>query len=143
MLVVDANVLISTVDTGHVHHERSNAWLEAALGGGDVVGFAWQPLLAFLRAVTSGVRYPSPISVEDATDQVDAWLAAPGAVVVEPTARHATIVRGLLREAGTGGNLVNDAHLAAIAIERGAEIVSYDHDFARFVGVAHREPPFL
>jgi uncharacterized protein len=107
------------------------------------VGFAWQPLLAFLRVVTSGARYLSPISIEVATDQVDSWLAAPGSVIVEPTSRHAAIVRGLLREAGTGGNLVNDAHLAAIAIERGAEIVSYDHDFARFAGVPHREPPVL
>jgi hypothetical protein len=33
-----------------------------------------------------------------------------------------------------------DAHLAALAIEHGAEIVSYDRDFARFPGVHHRLP---
>ncbi|NMD45782.1 MAG: type II toxin-antitoxin system VapC family toxin, partial [Propionibacterium sp.] len=37
-------------------------------------------------------------------------------------------------------NLVNDAHLAALALEHRAEIVSYDNDFARFEGVRWRRP---
>ena len=54
------------------------------------------------------------------------------------------MLRGLLRPTGTAGNLTTDAHLAALAIEHGADIVSYDRDFARFPGVRHRlpaEPP--
>jgi predicted nucleic acid-binding protein len=66
------------------------------------------------------------------------WLGAPAAVVAQPTARHASLLRGLLRETGTAGNLTTDAHLAAFAIEHGAEIVSYDGDSARFAGVRHR-----
>ena len=38
------------------------------------------------------------------------------------------------------GNLVTDAHLAALAIEHGADIVSYNRDFARFEHVRHRLP---
>jgi hypothetical protein len=37
-----------------------------------------------------------------------------------------------VREAGTAGNLTTDAHLAALAIEHGAELHSTDTDFARF-----------
>jgi len=33
---------------------------------------------------------------------------------------------------GAAGNLVSDAHLAALAIEHGAELCSADTDFARF-----------
>jgi uncharacterized protein len=61
-------------------------------------------------------------------------------VDVAPTARHASVLRGLLLEAGTAGNLTTDAHLAALAIEHGAGVVSYDRDFARFTGVRHRLP---
>jgi predicted nucleic acid-binding protein len=50
------------------------------------------------------------------------------------------VLGGLLRDAGTGGNLATDAHLAALAIEHRAEIVSYDRDFARFPGIRHRLP---
>ena len=38
------------------------------------------------------------------------------------------------------GNLATDSHLAALALEHGADIVSYDRDFARFPGVQHRLP---
>jgi toxin-antitoxin system PIN domain toxin len=140
MVVVDSNVLISATDSRHVHHAESIGWLEWALGGGDTVGFAWQSLLGYLRVTTSRAGYPNPITIDEATSQVERWLSAPGAVVVEPTARHSNIVRSLLLEAGAAGKLVHDAHLAALAIERGAEVVSYDHDFARFTGVKHRLP---
>jgi len=43
----------------------------------------------------------------------------------------------------TGGNLVNDAHLAALAIEHRADIVSYDIDFVRFTDVRWRRPDEL
>jgi predicted nucleic acid-binding protein len=41
-------------------------------------------------------------------------------------------LRDLLLPAGTGGNLTSDAHLAALALEHGAELCSSDRDFARF-----------
>jgi predicted nucleic acid-binding protein len=73
-------------------------------------------------------------------DRVEAWLGAEPAVVVEPTADHAGIVRRLLAAAGSGGNLVNDAHLAALAIEHRCGIVSFDNDFSRFDGVVWNPP---
>ncbi|MYF83469.1 MAG: type II toxin-antitoxin system VapC family toxin, partial [Acidimicrobiia bacterium] len=69
------------------------------------------------------------------------WLAQPSAVVVEPTARHLGIVQQLLVPPETGGNLVNDAHLAALAIEHRCAVVSYDRDFLRFGGVKLETPP--
>jgi uncharacterized protein len=86
--------------------------------------------------------FPSPLTLDEATDRVDAWLAAAPAVVVEPTVDHARIVRDLLRGLGVGGNLVNDAHQTALAIEHRCTIVSFDRDFDRFDGVA-REAPTL
>jgi predicted nucleic acid-binding protein len=63
------------------------------------------------------------------------WLAQPPAIVVEATSRHAGVLAGLLAEAGTAGNLVNDAHLAALAIEHDAVLMSFDADFGRFPGL--------
>ena len=50
------------------------------------------------------------------------------------------MVRQLLRPLGTAGNLVNDAHLAALAIEHGAELNSCDADFSRFSGLRWTNP---
>jgi uncharacterized protein len=60
--------------------------------------------------------------------------------VVQPTVRHAAILRELLEPLGVGGNLVSDAHLAALAIEHGAELCSRDNDFARFSGLRWVDP---
>lgn len=140
MVIVDANVLLYAVDSAAAHHERSRSWLEAALSGTEAVGLAWVALLAFIRISTSPVILPTPLSSEQAVEQVQSWLGAPAAVVSQPTSRHAGVLAGLIREAGTAGNLTTDAHLAAIAIEHGAAIVSYDRDFGRFSGVRHRLP---
>lgn len=140
MKLVDANVLLYAVNSDADHHERSRAWLDGALSGGDTVAFAWIALLAFVRLVTKPGLFPSPLSSDQAMDRVDAWLGAPPAVVLEATRDHAAIVRRLLADTGVGGNLVNDAHLAALAIEHRCAIVSFDHDFGRFQGVEWAEP---
>lgn len=140
MKIVDTNVLLYAVNSASHEHERSRAWLDTQLGGREVVGLPWVVLLAFLRLSTRGGLFPRPLPVAEALDQVDAWLAQPGCVVPDPTARHLAVLTGLLHEAGTGGNLVTDAHLAALAVEHGASIVSWDRDFARFRGVRVEQP---
>ena len=140
MVVVDANVLLYAVDTASVHHEESLDWLERSLAGAEAVGFAWVVLLAFIRVSTNRSILPNALSIDEATGQVQAWLAAPAAVVIDPTVRHPEVLRGLLVDSGAAGNLTTDAHLAALAVEHGAELVSYDRDFARFRGVRHRLP---
>jgi len=79
--------------------------------------------------------------VDAAMDRVDAWLGAAPAVIVEPTVDHPRILRDLLRPLSSGGNLVNDAHLAALSIEHRCGIVSFDIDFDRFAGVDRTVPP--
>ena len=141
MKLVDANVLLYATNTSARHHERSRRWLDGALSGTDTVAFAWLALLAFVRLSTKPELFPSPLSIDQAMDRVDAWTAAAPAVVVEPTPNHATIVRNLLAALGVGGNLANDAHLAALAIEHRCTIVSFDNDFGRFPTVAWQAPP--
>jgi uncharacterized protein len=130
--LVDANVLIYAVNESEPRHDRSRTWLDEALVGSETIGFTWVVLLAFLRLTTRAGLFPQPLTVGEAIDRVRAWLAQPAAMLVEPGARHVDALAGLLAAAGSGGNLVSDAHLAAIAMEQRAEIVTFDRDFARF-----------
>ncbi len=140
MKLVDANVLLYAVNTDAERHEPSRRWLDRALSGDDTVAFAWIALLAFVRLVTKAGLFPQPLTVDQAMDRVHAWLAASPAVVVEPTADHPATLRRLLQDVGVGGNLVNDAHLAALALEHRCVVVSWDHDFSRFPDVRWQQP---
>jgi toxin-antitoxin system PIN domain toxin len=137
--IADANILINAVNEDGAQHATARRWLETALSGDETLGFAWVVLLAFLRVSTHPTILGHPLTRSQALDTVEDWLAQRPATLVEPTPRHLSVVRGLLETARHGGNLVNDAHIAALALEHGAEVVTFDRDFARF-GVRHLIP---
>jgi toxin-antitoxin system PIN domain toxin len=110
-------------------------WWNATLSGTETVGLAWTVLLGFVRLTTSARVVAAPLEAAAAIDYVDRWLARRVVTVVEPTSRHTAVLRDLLRSSGTGGNLVADAHLAALAIEHGATLCTADRDFGRFAGL--------
>lgn len=140
MQLVDANVLLYAVNEASPQHARARGWLDAALNDHEPVGFAWLVLLAFVRLATHPAVFPRPLDVADAFGTVRGWLAQTAVLVVEPTVRHVDVLAGLLAESGTAGNLVSDAHLAALATEHDATLISFDADFARFKGVRWRAP---
>jgi toxin-antitoxin system PIN domain toxin len=128
----DANVLLYAEDTSSPHHERARTWLEQVLSGTETVAFAWAVLLAFVRIRTNPRLYDAPLDVDEAFDVVDVLVAHPNVTLVHPADRHSALLRELLAPLGTAGNLTADAHLAALAIEHGAELCSADADFSRF-----------
>lgn len=140
MKLPDVNVLLYAVDEGSRHHDGAREWLENALSGTETVAFCWTVLLAFVRLSTRPVVFEQPLGAGEALDLVEGWLAQPCATVVEPTIRHAATLRDLLLPLGTAGNLTTDAHLAALAIEHGAELCSCDADFGRFAGLRWSNP---
>lgn len=140
MNLVDANVLIYAVNESADHHDEARAWLDGTLSGRDSVGFAWIALLAFVRLSTKVGLFPSPLPVAAALERIRTWLGQPVSVVLEPTHRHLDVLAGLLEAVGSGGNLTNDAHLAALSIEHRATLITYDNDFGRFGGVRWSSP---
>lgn len=136
MQIVDANVLLYAVNSESDHHQIAREWLEDALAGPVTVGFSWGVLLAFLRISTHRTIFERPLSADEAIETCRVWLAQPSATVVGPTIRHLDVLAGLLSSSGTAGNLVSDAHLAALAVEYAAELVTFDADFGRFAGLS-------
>ncbi|MFH0340530.1 MAG: type II toxin-antitoxin system VapC family toxin [Chromatiales bacterium] len=136
MKLPDVNVLLFATNKASREHQQARSWLESAFDAPGGVGLAWVALLGFVRLATRRGIFSKPLAVEDALSMVRAWLAEPRASVLHPTDRHALILARLLVGAGTGGNLTTDAHLAALAIEHGATLGSFDRDFERFSGLA-------
>lgn len=140
MKLPDINLLLYAINTGSPHHERAKLWLERALSGTEAVGFAWLVLLGFIRISTNPVALERPLSPAESVDYIDEWLAPSIASIVQPTTQHSSVLRRLLESVGTAGNLTSDAHLAALAIEHGAELCSGDADFSRFPGLRWTDP---
>jgi toxin-antitoxin system PIN domain toxin len=130
--VVDANVLLYAVNAQSRQHAAARGWLTSALNGDEAIAFTWVSILAFVRVATHSRIFTSPLTPARAFGYVEDWLAQPPSMTIEPTPRHLGVLRGLLEIDGTAGNLTTDAHLAAIAIEHGGEVVSFDRDFQRF-----------
>ncbi len=139
-MLVDANLLLYAVDATSPWHGRTSAWLTERLNGDRRVGIPWESITAFVRIATHPRASTRPLSPETAWSIVEAWLAAPSVWIPTPTERHAAVLGSLLLKYRISGNLVPDAHLAALAIEHGLEICSADTDFVRFDEVRWSNP---
>lgn len=127
--------MLNAVNEAATVHGEARGWLESAFNEAEGVGLAWIVLLGFIRLSTRRGIFANPLRAEDALAVVQAWLAHERASVLHPTERHMDILGRLLVGAGSAGNLTTDAHLAALAIEHGATLASFDRDFERFSGL--------
>jgi toxin-antitoxin system PIN domain toxin len=140
VILVDANLLLYATFANFPQNDRANAWLDQQLNGDGRVGLPWPSLLAFLRVATNPRVFDRPIVLNEAWAQVARWLDCETAWIPSPTDRHQPTLERLLATPSIGGNLVPDAHLAALAIEHGLELCSADGDFARFPGLRWSNP---
>jgi toxin-antitoxin system PIN domain toxin len=113
------------------------------LVGLEPVLIPWVNLIGFTRITTHPKLLPNPLTADQALSLVELWLGAPPVRTPAPGPGHAPRVRSLLAKAGDAGNLVNDAHLAALALDNRAQVVTFDTDFALFDGVAWTTPAAL
>ncbi len=135
MKLPDSNVLIYAVHAGAPQPSTAANWLVQAFDSGAGVALSWTALLGFVRPTPRAGVFEKPLPVEEALRAIDGWLSHPQARVLAPSVRHAALLGRLLLGAGTAGNLTTDAHLAALAIEPGATLGSFDRDFSRFAGL--------
>jgi len=140
MILVDSNLLIYAHVRSFTQHNQARSWLDERLSGRAPVGLPWTSLLAFLRIVTNSRVFERPEATASAWKQVVEWLDCEVVWVPQPTERHRELLGSLLGGAGIQAGLVQDAHLAALAIEHGLSLCSTDGDFARFQGLRWLNP---
>ncbi|MBA3277168.1 MAG: PIN domain-containing protein [Geodermatophilaceae bacterium] len=139
-MLLDANILLYAVDTRSPFHARAADWLSEQLNGARRVGLPWQSLVAFLRISTHPRASEKPLEAASAARIVEDWLKADVVWIPMPGPHHASVLTGLIGTYQLRGNLISDAHLAALAIEHGLTMCSADTDFARFPEVTWINP---
>jgi len=140
LILVDANILLYAEDSLNPRHEQARKWWDAQLSGSGVICLCWTVLCAFIRIATNSRVFENPLSLEQALNRVQSWLDQPRTRIIRPTERHWIIFRQMIEDGQAVGNLVTDAHLAALAVEHGCELVSTDSDFARFAKLKWKNP---
>ena len=140
MIVPDVNLLLYAYNDGAPLHHPARRWWERLLNGPERIGIPWVVTTGFVRLLTHPGLRQQPATRTQALDYVDEWFRAPHVSPLNPGRQHLTLLRRALAAAGVGGNLVTDAHIAALAIEYQAELHSNDTDFSRFPGLRWRNP---
>lgn len=139
-MLVDANILLYSVDEESPFHRAAQDWMIEALNGPRRVGIPWMSLVAFVRIATNPRALTNPLTAAEAWDFVEEWLDATATWVPSPGRGHRTILGRLLCDLDLRANLVTDAVLAALSIEHGLRIISADSDFARFEEISWFNP---
>jgi uncharacterized protein len=140
MVLPDVNLLVFAHDETSAHHERARQWWEEQLNGTRMVCLSWVVLLGLIRLLTNPRIFQNPFPPREILAIIESWLVLPHVRVIHPSEHHFALLSRLLESLGTAGNLTTDAHLAALAIERGLVLHSTDADFSRFPGLKWKNP---
>jgi uncharacterized protein len=140
VILVDANILLYAEDQLSPNHMAARTWWDTELSGRSPVCLCWTVLNAFIRIGTNPRVFDRPLSLDQAIARIQSWMDQPCTRIVGPTERHWTVFQKMLSDGQAVANLVTDAHLAALAVEHGCELISTDSDFSRFPGIKWRNP---
>jgi len=140
MRLADVNVLVNAHRAEALEHSVARSWLERAINGVEPFGVVDAVLASFVRIVTNRRVFPVPTRTAEALTFCELLRSAPGVIPVASGRRHWEVFAELCTQLNVRGNLVPDAYLAALAIEHGATLVTYDRGFARFPGLRWQLP---
>lgn len=140
MKLLDVNVVLPAHRADHPDHVAARNWLDALLASREQFGVPWMVWWSFLRLSSHPRVFPVPTPVDEAFEFIQAIRAQPGHISVEPAADHLDCLGRVCQLGEATADLVPDAVFAALAVEHGGELVSFDRDFARFPGLRWSRP---
>jgi toxin-antitoxin system PIN domain toxin len=138
---LDVNVLLYASDRSSSRHASARAFLASCAARPDVLCLSWPTLMAYLRIATHPRVFEVPLTPEEAIDNLGALLALPQARVVAEQDGFMAAYAHVTADMSVRGNLVPDAHLAAILFQNGVRtLYSNDRDFRKFASLEVRDP---
>ena len=138
---VDANVLLYASDRGSPKHTSAIEFLQARPSDPDLFCVAWITLSAYLRIATHPRIFAQPLSPADALSNVEGLLRLPRVRVLSEAEGFLEEYRRVTDGLAVRGNLVPDAHLAALLRQHGVRtLYTADVGFRRFRFLDVRDP---
>jgi len=138
--LLDANVLIYAFRQDSPHHKECYGWVTSALSGEEPVATTSVVELALLRISTLPSLGKSAAPIREVFRFLEALKEQPAVLRIEPGEHHLHLLASLCAKLNLRGNDINDAFLAALAMEYDATLVTADKDFKRFPGLKFIDP---
>lgn len=133
MRAFDTNVLVYATVVSSPQHAIALRVLTDSAESRRPWAIAWPSVYEFLRVVTHPRVLHPPMPMAAAAGVIRTLCSSPSLVLLSETPRHTEVMTELLEASGATGNLVHDAHIAALCLEHGVtELVTADRDFSRF-----------
>jgi uncharacterized protein len=141
MQAVDTNVLVFAEIRSSPYHAVARKTLMDLAEGSVPWAIPWPCVYEFLRVVTHPRVYHPPVPTKVALRDLRRILESPTLILLHETVNHPDVMLAVIEEADVSGNLVHDAHIAALCIEHGiSELLTGDRDFSRFPSLTIRNP---
>ena len=122
-------------------HVAARALLQGLAEGSELWALPWPCVYEFLRVVTHPRVFDPPTDLDAALEDLESLFASPSLVLLGEGSAHPGHLRRMVEAGRAVGNLVHDAHIAALVIEHGAHrLWTVDRDFARFPAIRTRDP---
>jgi hypothetical protein len=139
---VDTNVLVYAADRDSPAHARCRERLLAWRTQPEPWYLTWGVLYEFLRITTHPRVFRRPWTQTESWSFVAALLVAPALALLTESERHGSVLAALVADVPElTGNLVHDAHTAALMLEHGVRVIyTRDTAFHRFPGIEVRDP---
>lgn len=130
---IDVNVLLYASDESSPLHDKAVEFLHRCVAGREVFCLAWITVMSYMRMATHPAIFDRPLTHEEAARNVEALLATPSCRVLAEDEGFWDIYREVTKDVPTRGNLVPDAHLAALLSQHGVvKLYTHDKDFRKF-----------
>ena len=133
MKAIDTNILVYARREECEQHPKAKALLVELSEDPRPWAIPWPCLYEFLRVVTHPKIFNPPSLMENVIEDLESLLQSPSLVLLRETERHPNVLKNLLSKSKVTGNLVHDAHIAALLVEHGVrDLITADDDFRRF-----------
>ena len=115
----DVNILLYASDKDCRFHDKARAFLESSAAGSEVFCLGWPTIMAYLRISTHPSIFASPQSPQEAAENIERLLSLPQARTIAEVEGFWETYREVTQAVVARGNLVPDAHLAALLKQHG------------------------
>lgn len=137
----DVNVLLYASDSASPAHATARRFLDDAAVSGDLFCLGWPTVMSYLRMATHPRLFGAPLTPAEALSNIQGLAPLPHVRLLAEEDGFLDVYREVTSAFPVRGNLVPDAHLAALLKQHGVRtLFTRDTDFRKFAFLDVRDP---